>query len=62
MIMCDLKAEIARRGLKIKTVALSAGVDYGRLVRIMNGFVEMDSAVLNKVRSYLEKCEIPKVL
>ena len=36
--MFSIKAELARRGKKIKELAIALGWEYGRVSRILNGF------------------------
>lgn len=44
--MLSLKAAMAIRGLSVKEVAIRAGLSYNYVVRLLNGFVRSDPAVM----------------
>ncbi len=45
-----IKAELARRGRKIKALAIALGWEYGKLSRIINGFQPVPADFDRQVR------------
>ena len=61
-VLFSIKAEIIRRGKKIKHLATDLSMDYNKLGRILNGFDHPPSGFNNRVNAVFEMWDNEKEL
>ena len=54
-VRLDVKTEIVRRELTIATVSDTLDIHYGRLIQILNGYVDGNEEENGKIRDFMEE-------
>ena len=53
-IMHEVKAEIVRRGMKYRDWAQILGLNYSRIINVLNGYIEANEDEKESIKKFME--------